>query len=216
MPGTRGVLLCGGAGARLALDRPKALVPLGAETLLARGVTSLASICDEVVVTAPAALEGALADALSGARDGARVPVRFRADAPARRSGPLAGMVAGLEGEGYDGALVLAVDLPFIRPALLAALLARLGQYRAVVPVVGGFPQPLAAAYAPEAVAILERAFAAGERGPTRVLAALDALRITEDQLAVLPGGPASFFNLNTRDDLAEAERRLAVREETR
>lgn len=216
MPGIRGVLLCGGAGSRLALDRPKALVRLGAETLLARGVTTLASICDEVVATAPAALEPALGDALAGVRAAARVPVRFRADAPARRSGPLAGMVAGLEDEGYRGALVLAVDLPFIRSPLLSALLARLGPYRAVVPVVGGFPQPLAAAYAPEAVAILARAFAAGERGPTRVLDALDALRIAEDQLVDLPGGPASFFNLNTRDDLAEAERRLAVREETR
>ena len=49
-----------------------------------------------------------------------------------------------------------------------------------------------------------------------RAVDALDALRLDDDALTRLPGGLESFFNLNTREDLAEAERRLAAREAAR
>ena len=213
MPGTLGVLLAGGAGSRLALGVPKALVPLGGVTLLARGVAILAAVCEEVVVTAPAALEPALAGTLGGMGE---TRARFRTDGPTARAGPLAGLVAGLTAAPFERAVVLAVDLPFVPPALLETLLARLGAHHAVIPVPGGFPQPLAAAYAPEAAAILARCLAAGEHAPTRALGSLDALRLDDETLAGLPGGVDGFFNLNTRDDLAAAERRLSAREARR
>jgi molybdopterin-guanine dinucleotide biosynthesis protein A len=215
MPTTLGVLIAGGAGVRLGLGMPKALVPLAGRTLLARGVATLAALCDEVVVTAPAGLESVLGIGTlpAMARD---IPVLFRPDGVPGRSGPLAGLLAGLTGSTCDRAVALGVDLPFVGPALLEALLDRLPGRHAVVPVPEGFPQPLAAAYAPEAAAILARAFAAGERGPTRAIEGLDALRLDDAALAGLPGGLESFLNINTRADLAAAEQRLAPRETTR
>ena len=210
MAATLGVLVAGGAGSRLALGIPKALVRLGGVTLLERGIAILAPVCDEIVVSAPAALALPLSHTCRSARGGCPL---HRADDPAGTVGPLAGMVAGLSRVVFERAIVLGVDLPFMRSAALETLLGRLPGHQAVIPVAGGFPQPLAAAYAPAAGPILASRLAAGERSPTRALEALDVLMLEDTDLALLPGGLGSFFNLNTPDDLAEAAVRMAGEE---
>ena len=164
MAASLGVLVAGGAGARLSLGVPKALVRVGGLTLLERGLGTLAAVCDEIVVTAPAALALPLPEGLVAARRAH--PVR-RADDPAGSAGPLAGVVAGLSACPFARALVLGVDFPFMDPSTLEALLARLGPHEAVVPAPEGVPQPLAAAYAPASRGILAARLAAGERALT-------------------------------------------------
>jgi len=207
---TLGVLVAGGAGSRLALGIPKALVRLGGVTLLDRGLAILAAVCDDIVVTAPVGIALPLPELARSPRGACAVR---RADDPLGTAGPLAGMVAGLTSVAFERAIVLGVDLPFIEPAGLAVLLERISGRLAVVPAPGGFPQPLAAAYAPEASAKLALRLAAGERSPTRALGALDALLLDDRDLARLPGGLESFFNLNSPADLEAAERRLAMRQ---
>ena len=121
-------------------------------------------------------------------------------------------MVAGLAASRFERAIVLGVDFPFMTPAFLVALLERLDDQDAVVPAPGGIAQPLAAVYAPSAVAILAERHAAGEGAPSRALAALRVLRVDDAELARMPGAPDVLFNLNTPADLAEAERRMAAR----
>jgi len=74
------------------------------------------------------------------------------------REGPLVAFVAGadaLRARGYEGPILLcACDIPFIEPALLAHIATSLEGYDAAVPVVREREQPLAACYAPSAVAI--------------------------------------------------------------
>lgn len=63
--------------------------------------------------------------------------------------GPLQGIAAGLralEGQA-DRAFVCATDLPFLHPAFVRRVLARSDGADVGLPVVGGFRQPLAAAY---------------------------------------------------------------------
>lgn len=203
-----GVLVAGGSGSRLGLGIAKAMASVGGMTLLERGVGTLSRVCDQIVVSAPAAL-----DLQMPAHGGA--PVRRVSD-PAGATGPLAGVVAGLSAADYRQALVLAVDLPLATSEALATLLDRLHDHQAVIPSAGGFPQPLAAAYAPTAVAVLAARLEAGERALTVAVESLRALRIRGDDPAVVPGGPDNFFNVNTRADLAEAEQRLAAREAAR
>jgi molybdopterin-guanine dinucleotide biosynthesis protein A len=195
VPGTLGVLVAGGDGSRLGLGIPKALVSVGDATLLARGARTLGAVCDQVVVAAPAAL--ALPNPAAGDdAPGSRSP--DRAFDPAGTAGPLA--------------MVLAVDLPLATPPALAALLACLGDHQAVIPAPRGVPQPLAAAYAPSALAHLAAHLDAGERSLTRAVVALDVVWLDDEALARLPGGHENFFNLNTREELMEAGRRLAAR----
>lgn len=210
MHGTLGVLVAGGAGSRLGLGTPKALVRVGDTTLLERGVRTLAAVCDQVVVAAPAAMTLALP---AGAH-GAHAPTR--ACDPEGAAGPLAGAVAGLASHRFERAVVLGVDFPCVTPAALEALLGRLGDHQAVVPVPGGVPQPLVAAYAAGARSHLAERLDAGERSLIRAIETLDVLRLEDDALSRLPGGLENFFNLNTRADLADAERRLAAREASR
>jgi molybdenum cofactor guanylyltransferase len=195
-PRTLGVIVAGGRGVRLELGRPKAFAEAGGMTLLARAESVLAALCDAIVIAAPAEIElpPHRAPRVADAGD-ARVP--------------LAGLVAGLKSRPFTRALALGVDFPLMRPEMLVALLARLGSRAAVIPVPGGVPQPLAAVYAPGAVAPLAAALARGERAVTAAALALDPVLVTEQELERLDGGSACFFNLNTPEDLEAARRRL-------
>jgi len=195
-----GVLVAGGRGSRLGAATPKALVPLGGVPLLERALAILSAVCDEVVVVAPAEL----ALPAPGAR---------RVNDPPGASGPLAGVVAGLGARGYERAIVLGVDFPFVPAAALAALRERLGARAAVVPAPAGVLQPLAAAYAPRAHAALAAALARGARALTAAVRALDPVIVAGPELEAIPGGAAGFFNLNTPADRDAAERRLGSRE---
>jgi molybdopterin-guanine dinucleotide biosynthesis protein A len=219
-----GVLVAGGAGARLGLGRPKAEVALAGTTLLERGLRTLAVCCDEVVVATPAARPLTWPPGIGTTRSGAEPrAVQDAAGPPGghpaghdRPAGPLAGMVAGLAACPFERAIVLGVDFPFIGPDWIATLLDRLGGHDAVVPAPGGIAQPLAAVYAPRAAALLAARHAAGEGAPSRALSALRVLRLEDAELARMPGGIEACFNLNTPADLAEAERRMAARAASR
>jgi molybdopterin-guanine dinucleotide biosynthesis protein A len=66
----------------------------------------------------------------------------------------------------------------------------------AVVPVVEGVPQPLAAAYTTRASVALDAAFAAGERSPTRALDAIPWRALTDV-------APESVSDVDDPTDLA-------------
>ena len=101
----------------------------------------------------------------------------------------------------------VATDMPFVRPALIELLAARRAGVDAVVPVVDGHPQPLAAFYS----ASCRQPIAAllGEEGGKRSLrAALDRLNVcyvAQSELVAADPGLRSFFDLDTPDDLAAA-----------
>jgi molybdopterin-guanine dinucleotide biosynthesis protein A len=120
-------------------------------------------------------------------------------------------LVTVFEGYRFEIALVLGVDFPFVRGALLDALAQRLEAHDAVAPAPGAVLQPLVAAYSGSAVAPLIAACSRGERSLSRALAALDVLRVEGDTLAALDPDGGAAFNLNTPGDLREAERRVRM-----
>jgi molybdopterin-guanine dinucleotide biosynthesis protein A len=193
---TLGIVLAGGRGERLGAGVAKAAVELAGVPLLVRAVAILRPLCDDVVVVAPSALELPCERAL-------------RVDDPELAAGPLAGLVAGLSSRAFQAALVLGVDLPLVSAALLAELRGRLGDALAVVPVPGGRAQPLAACYAPGALAPLAAALARGERALVPAVLNLSPLLVEDQVLEKLAGGVAAFLNVNTPADFARAERAL-------
>jgi molybdopterin-guanine dinucleotide biosynthesis protein A len=196
MSGTLGVLLAGGRGLRLGRGIPKALVTVGGRTLLERALATLATLCDEVVVVAPADMALPV--------DAAR-----RVDDPVPGAGALPAMVAGLSARPFTRALVLGVDLPFATPEALAALAAVPAEAPAVVPAPGGLAQPLAAWYSPGALGGLRDANERGVRALVAAVTALEPRLVTESELLALPGGSHAYFNLNTPEDLVAAERAI-------
>jgi molybdopterin-guanine dinucleotide biosynthesis protein A len=155
-------------------------------------------LCDRLVVAAPPGLE--------------LPPSRVaRVDDLPGCEGPLSGLVAGLGTLPFGRAIVLGVDFPLLRPAMLAYLLERLAAEGAVavVPAPGGVWQPLAAVYDPRAVPALAGRLAAGERSVTAAVGTLAPLVVADRDLERVEGGVESFFNVNTPRDLAEAELRI-------
>ena len=123
-------------------------------------------------------------------------------------AGPLAGLCAGLDYASQDGVpwiFAVATDMPFVRPALIEQLANYRSGVDAVVPLVDGHPQPLAAFYSIDALPAV-RALATGE-GKRSLRAALERLQVAYVHAADLitaDPGLDSFVDLDTPEDLAK------------
>lgn len=127
-----------------------------------------------------------------------------------RGGGPLAAMVAGwdaLRSRGFTGPVVLAAcDLPFIAPELFALLAEHRQGFQAVIPVHGGRAQPLAAWYAPEALAVARDLVAGGERSMKALTARLEVRLIPRSRWQAVAGGRA-LNDVDTPRQLKDARR---------
>ena len=141
--GVTAAILAGGTSARLGGD--KALAEVGGYPLLGRVAAAARAAADEVVVVSGDREAHALALSATGVRQDS---VRWAEDARSRR-GPLAGIEVGLWEASHDTCLLLACDLPYLRPAPLRALVSRFAEGppserpRILVPLGGGRRQPL-------------------------------------------------------------------------
>jgi molybdopterin-guanine dinucleotide biosynthesis protein A len=181
-----GIVLAGGRSTRFGTD--KARVVVGAETVVERLLRLLAEMgCERAVVGGEQPLPPEVprvADLEPG-------------------GGPLQALAAA--GAAWPGAhlLVLACDLPLLDAALLAWLSRPLpAGIEARVPRLGGFAQPLAALYAPAAMAAFVRAHAAGERVVLGVLAGLAVEWADEAVLASAGLDARRFSDFDTRQQL--------------
>jgi molybdopterin-guanine dinucleotide biosynthesis protein A len=96
----------------------------------------------------------------------------------------------------------VAVDMPYLKPETIARLAAMRGEHQAVIPVVDGYPQPLAAFYAATTLPTLESALAReANRGLYAGLAGLDILHVVE--------ASPDFVDLDTPEDVAAARQRF-------
>jgi molybdopterin-guanine dinucleotide biosynthesis protein A len=115
--------------------------------------------------------------------------------------GPVAGLVAGLHACDAELAIVVGCDMPFLDPDLLCWLAAQATGVDAVIPVVDERPQYLHAVFRVAAREAIDRSLAAGVRSVADVIGGLRTRVVTPPQDRI-----ASFTNLNTIDDLKQAE----------
>jgi len=187
------VVMAGGQSRRMGCD--KATLRLGEQTLLQRVVDIVQPLFVEL-----------------------RVSVRTpRADLPwpqicdrHQDAGPLAGLCAALEEASTPWIFALATDMPFVKPALIELLAQRRAGCAAVVPVVGGHPQPLTAFYSATCLATVRALLdetQGGKRSLRAALNRLDVCYVDDSQLLAADPGLRSFFDLDTPQDLIEAIR---------
>jgi molybdenum cofactor guanylyltransferase len=173
-----GIVLAGGRSERMGVS--KAGLDWRGGTLLDAVVGALAPAVDRVVVVrAPGQGLPPLPAGVALAED--RVGGR----------GPLEGMLAGLRAVAPEHvrAVVVAVDMPLLTPALVTRLLAGLdGGADAAVPRVGGRAQPLAAAYRTSIADVVAGLLEAGGR---RADAPLAVVRVAWLDAAALLADPA-------------------------
>lgn len=172
-----GAVLCGGASRRMGVD--KAALEIDGVPMARRVVDVLfAAGCRPVIAVG--------GDATALGRLGLDV-----ADDEFPGDGPLGGIVTALA-VGAPTAVV-ACDLPDLRPATVAALIAAVDGHDAAV-AFSDRPEPLCAVWAESAAAVLRDRFVSGERAVHRALAGLDIAWVSVE--------PAELRNVNTPGDL--------------
>ncbi|HEY0665737.1 MAG TPA: molybdenum cofactor guanylyltransferase [Gallionella sp.] len=186
------LILAGGDSRRMGQD--KAGLVLDGRTLLQRVAATLQPLFAEVIV------------AVRQSRSDIALPQVC--DDPAH-SGPLAGLVAGLERAGTPWIFAVACDMPFIAAPLIEQLARQRAGCQAVVPVVRGCPQPLAAFYAKSCAGEARRLL--GSSGKHSLRALLDGIQVRYvDEAEMIEADPQlrSFFDLDTPQDVALAMNR--------
>jgi len=195
-----GVVISGGYATRFE-GGDKAVADLGGVPMLRRVADRLAPVVDRLVVNCRAEqvprFEPVLADY--------EHPVDFAED-PEPDRGPMAGIRTGLRAVDGEYAAVVACDMPYVSPALVAYLFERAADHDAAVPKVGdGWYQTTQAVYRAEAMALAcDRAL---DRGEHKILAPLDDLDyvvVTEDEVRE-QADTDTFRNINTRAELDDA-----------
>ncbi len=180
------------------MGRDKGLVLLGGRPLISHVLDRIGGLGDEILVTT----NHPEAYAFTGAR--------LALDA-SPGAGVLTALSTALAAAQGETVLVLACDMPFVSRPLLAHLLSLAPHADVVLPRRAGEFEPLQAVYSRGCLAAVQAALTAGKR---RMISFLDDVRVhvvEQPELARFDPDGCSFFNVNTADDLAQAEARLAT-----
>lgn len=188
-----GAILAGGRSRRMGRD--KASMVVGGVTLLERTVATLQAVCDEVMVVV--ARGGAPAELPPDVR----IIVDRLPDA-----GPLGGLEAALAAATHELVVVVAVDMPDLSGAVLAAQLAMAESHpdlEAITLPRHGFPggEPLHAVYRRVALPRVTAQLASGERRMGAMLAGLRVGQLPASTLGRLDPRGVSARNVNTQEE---------------
>jgi molybdenum cofactor guanylyltransferase len=195
-----GIILAGGRSQRMGIN--KALLPLpgkSSETFLAHLVSTLTPICAEILLVARDKTQ--FADVI--------LPDTRVIFDQKPGGGPLMGLYSGLSAMQSSAALVVAVDMPFVQPALLTFLLAHYQQDTLLVPVVEEVPQVLLALYPRSILPLIETLLEQGKRAPRALLEVAPVHYIEETQLRQVDPQLRSFIGINTPQDLMNFDERI-------
>lgn len=184
------LILAGGDSRRMGQD--KAALVLDGKTLLEHVTATMQQVFPKVAVSVR--------------------QLRAGVDAPqvcdgVEASGPLAGLIAGLAQADTPWVFAVACDMPFVTEAVVLHLASCRAGHQAVVPMIGGYPQPLAAFYATGTLAAMRASLAAGDRSLRGVLEKLDVRYVSEAELRECDPQLRSFFDLDTPQDYQAAKK---------
>jgi len=188
--GVTAFVLAGGKSSRMGSD--KAFLRLGEETLLSQALKVAGAVAREVRI---------VGDAEKFAAYGRVVEDVYR------DRGPLGGIHGALLSSTTELNLVLAVDLPLVRPEFLEYVLLRARESGAMVtvPRAGNGLQPLCAVYRRGFVEVAEQSLRGGKNKIDSLFELVGACVIEEDELVRAGFSAEMFRNLNTPEELEKA-----------
>jgi len=183
------LILAGGDSRRMGQD--KAALVLNGKALLQSVTATMQEVFPKVIVS------------VRQVRDGLEVPQVCDTQVD---SGPLAGLAAGIESVATPWIFAVACDMPFINPAVIEYLAGQRADCQAVVPVVHGYPQPLAAFYASSCLDEVHDILNGNGKHSLRALLERLLVRyVSEEQMLALDPQLRSFFDLDTPQDVVIA-----------
>jgi molybdopterin-guanine dinucleotide biosynthesis protein A len=126
--------------------------------------------------------------------------------------GPLAALAGAFLDSNAPGLVLMAVDMPLVRPGLLKALAQAHGRHRACAALGPNWPEPLLAYYSRDCLPAILRLLKVGEHRPRVLLRAVAAVIMTREEVDGLDPEGDSFLNVNYPEDLQRAAALLARR----
>jgi molybdopterin-guanine dinucleotide biosynthesis protein A len=185
-----GIILAGGESRRMGRD--KAFLDLAGKPLIAHILGLFRELFDRTIIVT-------------------RQPERFRSlpaevvpdalDAP----GPLTGIYTGLLHSPDDLNFVAACDMPFLQAGLIRFMQSVAQGRDAVVPLVGGMPEPLHAMYRRGILPVVEASLGSGERRISPLFERIAVRYLTPAEIRRHDPEQRSFRNLNTPEEYKEA-----------
>ncbi len=193
-------ILAGGRSMRLGID--KTLLSVDGEPLVLRVAEKVAEVCEHVAIVTDRP------EALAEAGLPASIPVLQDEVA---FQGPLGALAMALQSAEDDWVLAIGADVPDLHPEVVRLLWDARRDAQVVMPVGEKGPEPLLALYKRDCLPAVTRSLESGRR---RVVAFLPHVRVNEvslDRLRSVDSDLASLFNVNTPEDLAEAQHHEGV-----
>jgi molybdopterin-guanine dinucleotide biosynthesis protein A len=184
-----GAVLVGGGSRRMGRD--KAFLEVEGEPLVARLVRVLNTCCAEIL------LVGGDSSRFTVLHLGARC-----APDAVSGAGPLAGILGALQAARHDACLVVACDMPFVTPELVAAMADEPREYTALAYPGADGPEPMLAIYTGACAEPLAAALAAGDFRARHFLERVGARAIPVAIVNRLDPDRRAATNVNTPEDL--------------
>jgi molybdopterin-guanine dinucleotide biosynthesis protein A len=186
-------ILAGGQSSRMGAN--KAFVQVGGRPIIERVIKRVHPLANELVIVTNAPTEYAhlglpiFTDLLPG-------------------KGPLGGLYTAISQTMGDYTLAVSCDQPFLNPELLRFLLDLRHSYDVIVPLNReDYPQSLHAVYSKDCLMPIRRCLDADRLKVIGFYADVHVRSVTSEEIDRFDPERLSFFNVNTPDDLAEAER---------
>jgi molybdopterin-guanine dinucleotide biosynthesis protein A len=192
------VILAGGSGRRLGAE--KALLDFKGRPLVCWTAERLLEMAEELVIVARNEDQAArLQEILPQAEVTWDAVLGF---------GPVAGLAAGMKRTRGRLAFAAGCDMPFLNLKVIQLLFELAEGFEAAVPAGPKGTEPLHAVYKAEKMALAcQKALERGERKIQSPLRELRSNFVPVERLKELDPELLTFFNLNTREELQEAEK---------
>lgn len=181
-----GIILAGGKSSRF--KENKAMIKIASQRLIDRIVEILASVFPKIILVT------------NTPEQYKNLGVQMVMDIIPGK-GPLSGIHAGLISSPFDLNFVTACDMPFINGDIVRYLVEQTAvSDDAVVPVIKGYPEPLAAVYRKTCIKPIEDSLTENRYQVKSFYPFIRLKYILEKELLEFGGG-RNFFNINTKDD---------------
>jgi molybdopterin-guanine dinucleotide biosynthesis protein A len=187
------ILLAGGKSSRLGTDKAK--VKLDGESVMIQAIAEkLSGLSEDIVVST------------NGRRyEDITIPVRWAIDVRPG-AGSLMGLYSGLLAAKHDYAIAVACDMPFINIELLRYMISLPRDYDALLPKIGEQTEQLHSIYSKNCLPKMEKYLNSGHLKITSFMDEIDVKYVDEDIINKYDPRHLSFFNVNTAQQLNEAQ----------
>ncbi len=180
------------------MGKDKGLAKLAGKPLVMHVCDILLEAVDEIVVAVAPGAAKRYSEVLGGR-------ARILED-PKPGLGPLQGMVTAMSGATGDSVLFVPCDTPFIRPAVCTLIIASARSGDGAVPRVGPYYEPLHGCFKMGSAGKFRETLASGSRKPQDAFRKLKVVPVPEARMRELDPDLLSFWSINSKKDLAEAE----------